>query len=47
MGRGKHKDRSHSAKRKAYNSRRQSPNYPRGGYGEAKKPYLSIERHSK
>jgi len=42
MGRGKHKDHSHSAKRAAYNERRKRVNYPKGGYGKGREPYKNI-----
>ena len=42
MGRGQHKNKSHSEKRKAYNERKKSANYPKGGYGKARPPYKNI-----
>ena len=44
MGRGKHKNKSHSEKRKAYLTRRARPDYPKGGYGGSHIPYANIER---
>lgn len=42
MGRGKHKDKSYSAKRDAYNSRKKQSNYPKGGFNEPREPYKKI-----
>ncbi len=42
MGRGQHKNKSHSAKRDAYNTRKKSAGYPKGGHGKARQPYKNI-----
>lgn len=46
MGRGKHKNKSHSEKRKRYLERRSKPDYPKGGYNNPpSRPYIKIERN--
>lgn len=47
MGRGKHKNWSHSKKREAYKARRAKPDYPKGGYGVARPPYAPPKRNNK
>ena len=43
MSRGQHKDHSHTEKRKAYNNRRKSPDYPKGGRNKVPNhPYKSV-----
>lgn len=42
MSRGQHKNKSHTAKRQAYNERIKKPGYPKGGYGKARGPYKNI-----
>ncbi len=39
MGRGKHKPKTHPAKRQAYLERRKKIGYPKGGYGKPHEPY--------
>ena len=44
MGRGKHKNWSHSEKKKAYKERSSKKGYPKGGYGKARPPYAKEKR---
>ena len=44
MGRGKHKPYSYRDKKSAYKGRKAKPNYPKGGYGEARSPYAGTKR---
>lgn len=45
MGRGKHKNWSHTKKREAYKARRARPDYPKGGYNKVpNKPYAPEKR---
>jgi len=47
MGRGKHKNWSHSEKRKRYKERRAQEGYPKGGYNVVpEKPYAKPKRNN-